>query len=42
MIWLQGIAGACAVGLGAGLIGLAWPSIRQAAAWMLPFASDFH
>lgn len=34
MIWLQGIAGACAVGLAAALLGLAWPSIREAVTWI--------
>jgi hypothetical protein len=34
MIWLQGIAGACAVGLAAALLGLAWPSMREALAWI--------
>jgi hypothetical protein len=31
IIWLQGIAGACAVGAGAALVGVAWRSIREAA-----------
>jgi hypothetical protein len=40
MVWLQGIAGACAVGLGAAMIRLAWPSIREAAAWISALSSD--
>jgi hypothetical protein len=34
MVWLQGIAGACAVGIGAGLIGLGWPALRDGAQWI--------
>jgi hypothetical protein len=34
MVWLQGIAGAMALGAGAALLGLAWSSIREAA-WLL-------
>ena len=40
IVWLQGIAGACAVGLGAGLVGLAWPSVRDAALWILTFGLE--
>ena len=29
MIWLQGIAGACALGLAITLVGLAWPALRD-------------
>lgn len=31
MVWLQGIAGACVVGLGAALMGFAWPSLERGA-----------
>lgn len=31
ILWLQGIAGASAAGVGAALVGVAWPSIREAA-----------
>jgi hypothetical protein len=34
MVWLHGIAGACAAGFGAALIALAWPWIREAIAWI--------
>jgi len=34
MTWLHGLAGACAVGLVAALLGAAWPSIERAAAWV--------
>ena len=39
MIWLQGIAGASAAGLGVALIGLAWRSLWEAATWSLAFGS---
>jgi hypothetical protein len=34
MTWLHGLAGACAVGLAAALLSVAWPSIESAAAWL--------
>ena len=34
MTWLHGIAGACALGLAYALVGMAWPSIRELAAWL--------
>jgi hypothetical protein len=34
MTWLYGIAGACAAGLAATVLGLGWPSIVRAAAWL--------
>ena len=34
LTWLQGIAGACAVGLAWAVAGMAWPSIRYAAGWV--------
>ena len=34
MVWLHGIAGACAAGLGAALIALVWPWVREALAWI--------
>jgi hypothetical protein len=37
MLWLQGIAGACILGAGAALVGVAWRSIREAAVWAWAF-----
>jgi hypothetical protein len=34
MTWLHGLAGACAVGLVAALLGVAWPSVEGAGAWL--------
>jgi hypothetical protein len=34
MTWLHGIAGACALGLAWAVIGMAWPSVRDLAAWL--------
>ena len=34
LTWLQGIAGACAVGLVCALIGILWPSLRETASWL--------
>jgi hypothetical protein len=39
IVWLQGIAGASAVGLGVALIALAWSSRREAATWMSAIVS---
>ena len=33
LTWLHGIAGACAVGVACAVIGMAWPSLREMAAW---------
>jgi hypothetical protein len=41
MVWLQGIAGASAVGLGVALTALAWRSLREAATWSVAFGSAF-
>ena len=34
LTWAQGIAGASAVGVGVGVIGIAWPTIDSAAGWL--------
>jgi hypothetical protein len=34
LTWAQGIAGASAVGVGVGVMGLAWPTIDRAAGWL--------
>ena len=34
MVWLHGMAGACVAGLGAALIALVWPRVREAVAWI--------
>lgn len=34
LTWLQGIAGACAVGLVCAVIGMSWPSVREMASWL--------
>jgi hypothetical protein len=34
MTWAHGVAGACAAGLAVGIIGLAWPTIDRAWAWL--------
>jgi hypothetical protein len=39
MLWLQGVAGACVVGIGAGLVGLGWASLRDAVAWLTAASS---
>jgi hypothetical protein len=33
LTWSQGVAGACALGLTIGVIGLIWPAVRGAASW---------
>lgn len=35
LTWLHGIAGACALGLAWALLGVAWPSVREMAGWLL-------
>jgi hypothetical protein len=40
LTWSHGVAGACALGLAVALIGLAWPAVRDAVAWVSTFA--FH
>lgn len=39
MVWLHGIAGAAAAGVGAAMIALGWPWIGEAASWIAAFAS---
>ena len=34
LTWLHGIAGACALGLAIAVAGMAWPTIRDIAAWL--------
>jgi hypothetical protein len=34
MTWLHGLAGACAAGLAAALLGVAWPTVERAGAWL--------
>jgi len=41
MIWLQGIVGASTAGVVAALVGIAWPSIREAVAWFAAFGARF-
>lgn len=38
MTWFHGVAGACALGLTAALVGIAWPSVRGVAAWLASYA----
>jgi hypothetical protein len=33
LTWLHGIAGACALGLAVAVAGMAWPTMRDIAAW---------
>jgi hypothetical protein len=40
LMWAQGVAGACAVGVAAGGAGLAWPAIADAIAWMRAVAGS--
>ena len=40
LTWAQGIAGASAVGVGVGAIGIAWPTIDRAAGWLGSHASS--
>ena len=40
LVWQQGIAGACAAGVVAALVGGAWPSIRQAGSAVAAFVSE--
>jgi hypothetical protein len=35
MTWLHGIAGACALGVACAAVGMAWPSLRELAAWLV-------
>ena len=37
MTWFHGVAGACALGLTAALVGIAWPSVRGVAAWLAAY-----
>ena len=41
MLWLQGIAGACAVGICAALVTLIWPSAYDAAAAVVALPAEF-
>jgi hypothetical protein len=41
IVWLQGIAGACGVGIGAALLGVAWPSIYDAAVGVAALPATF-
>ena len=34
LTWLHGIAGACALGLAVAVAGMAWPTLRDIAAWL--------
>jgi hypothetical protein len=38
LTWLNGIAGACAIGLAIGLASVAWPFARDGAAWLVAIA----
>jgi hypothetical protein len=34
LTWLHGIAGACAIGLGVAVMGMAWPTVREIMSWL--------
>ena len=34
LTWLHGIAGACALGVAAAVIGMVWPSLREMVSWL--------
>ena len=34
LTWLHGIAGACAIGVAAAVIGMVWPSLREMVSWL--------
>ena len=40
LTWSHGVAGACAIGLVMALLGVAWPAVREAAAWIVARAFD--
>ena len=42
MTWAHGVAGACAVGLTAGVINVAWPTIERAFSWFGDRASSIN
>jgi hypothetical protein len=34
LTWLEGVAGACAIGLGVAVVGFTWPSLLKLAGWL--------